>query len=95
MKINGRILNISAWLALFTLIFFPGREIMDGAPRTEYGFPLRYFIQYHEISDSKWLASSVNIQLLYYCFNVLIFYGVFLALAFIRNKMRLGKNNKK
>lgn len=33
---------------------------MDGVPRIEYGFPFRYFIQHHEISDSMLFLNSIE-----------------------------------
>ncbi|MCL6604611.1 MAG: hypothetical protein K6T94_17245 [Paenibacillus sp.] len=87
MKINKRIFNLSAWIALIAIIFIPGRVMTDGTLRTEFGFPFRFFIQYHDIiKDSKWFANGANIQLLYYFVNVI--YGVIMGFLFLRNKFR-------
>ncbi|WP_194543307.1 hypothetical protein [Paenibacillus sp. JZ16] len=47
MRIDKSIFNISAWLALFTILVFPGKIWAEGegAPRIEYGFPFRFFIK--------------------------------------------------
>lgn len=86
MKVNKRILNISFWVALLTVLFIPGDIPAEGAHRTEYGFPLRFFKQYHyELNDNKWFLQGVSIELLYYFLDVAIIYGVLLGIKHIYN----------
>ncbi|MHA0858384.1 hypothetical protein [Paenibacillus sp. CMAA1364] len=47
MKIHKLILNFSLWIALLSILIIPGNIPATGAHRTEFGFPLRFFIQYH------------------------------------------------
>ncbi len=90
MKFNNRIFNFSAWLALLTLIFFPGKVITEVVTRTEYGYPIRFFVRYHEyeITDSKWFANSISLQILYYFIDVLIIYCVICLILFIKQWMK-------
>ncbi|MBX4147904.1 hypothetical protein [Paenibacillus lautus] len=93
MRIDKSIFNISAWLALFTILVFPGKIWAEGegAPRIEYGFPFRFFIKYYPdyMDSSPWFIKGVHIQLLSYFFNVLVIYWILHML------LSLGKSIKK
>jgi hypothetical protein len=93
MKINKRIFNLSAWLALLTIILIPGKE---GALRTEFGYPFRFLIQYHNESiESKiWFIRGVNIQLLLFLFNVLIIYGLIHVVLYLNTKVNLTRSKR-
>ena len=87
MKVHKLILTLSFWLALLTILFIPGDVSTEGAFRTEYGFPLRFFTQYHqEMKGNRWFILGVRIELINYLFNVLIIYGVILGLKHIKTK---------
>lgn len=94
MKIHKRILNLSFWIALITIIFIPGKVYTEGSARTEFGFPIRFFTQYHTDMNesSNWFISGVKIDLLNYFFNVLIIYGVIHVLLYLKNRLKLTKN---
>lgn len=96
--IRRRIFNLSAWLALLTILLTPGKVIIEGGDvaRIEYGFPFRFIIKHYpnHMSDSlytnPWLITDIQIQLLFYLFNVLLIYGIIQNILSIRNRM---KNN--
>ncbi|WP_339265750.1 hypothetical protein NYE54_20310 [Paenibacillus sp. FSL K6-1330] len=93
MRIDKRILNISAWLALLTILVFPGKIWAEGesTPRIEYGFPFRFFIKYYpdHMDSSPWFIKGVHIQLLLYFLNVMVIYWI------IRMLLSLGRSIKK
>jgi hypothetical protein len=92
MKINKRILNLSAWLALITIILTPGKVATEGALRTDYGYPFRFFTQFHNGADGDiWFIRGVSIELLYYFFNVLIIYGLVHVLIYLKDKVKSTK----
>lgn len=92
MKINKRILNLSTWLALITLLLIPGKFQTEGVQRIEFGFPIRFFTTYHnETNESLWFASTVSIKLLYFFINILIIYVVIHVILQIKNKMKTSK----
>jgi len=76
MELDKRIFNYSCWIALMSILIFPGNINDDGAKGIEYGFPFRFFTQYHQDS---WFIRGVHINLLYYLFNVIIIYFLFLG----------------
>lgn len=88
MKVDIRILNLSYWLALLTILFFPGKVLTEGAHRIEYGFPFRFFIQYHhELNGNRWFLQGVSIQLLLYFLDVAIVYGMLLGIKQVYKKL--------
>ena len=91
MKMRKRILNLSFWIALITIIFIPGKVYTEGSARTEFGFPIRFFTQYHTNINSNWFIHGVRIDLLNYFFNVLIIYGFIHVLFYCKN-MLLNRN---
>lgn len=94
MKINQRILNLSAWLALSTLVVFPGDRMIEGTHRTEYGYPIRYFTQYHNYeNESQWFMAGIYFDLLAYLFDVLIIYALLHVLFYLKNKLRAANKN--
>jgi len=96
MKVNKSVLHISACLALLTIFLLPGKTIMNGAaPRSEYGFPIRFYIQYHnQTNGSDWLIKSVSIQILFYLMDTVIIYSIILGLLFLIKRLRSGSINK-
>lgn len=96
--IRRRIFNLSAWLALLTILLAPGKVIIKGedVARIEYGFPFRFIIKYypnhmsHSLDTNPWLITDIQIQLLFYFFNVMLIYGIIHIIWTIRNRM---KNN--
>ncbi|PQP85004.1 hypothetical protein C0Q44_11055 [Paenibacillus sp. PCH8] len=81
MNIHKRILNLSAWLAALAIFVIPGTVYTEDGPlRTEYGFPLRFFTDYHyaKPDDTIWFFSTASINILEYLLNVLIIYNVIL-----------------
>ncbi len=90
MNIHKRILNLSAWFAVLAIII-PGRAYTEGTPRTEYGFPFRFFTDYHHAKpdDTIWYVFTVNINILEYLLNVLIIYNVILYI-----KKRVDRSKK-
>ncbi|OAB42333.1 hypothetical protein [Paenibacillus antarcticus] len=95
MKVHKLILNISVWIALLAILFIPGNVPTAGAHRTEYGFPLRFFTQYHyEVNENRWFLQGVSIQLLNYVINVAIIYGVILGLKHLNNKLKKNRTLK-
>ncbi len=90
MKINKRIFNLSAWLALLTILIIPGRASIDGTPMTEYGYPFQFIALFNNSTHmDKWLIKDVNIQLFYYFINVIIIYWIILGVMFVRNKLKV------
>lgn len=89
MNINYRILNLSAWLATLAVVLIPGTAYTEGTPRTEYGFPFRFYTDYHHASpyDTIWFLSGVNIQVLSYLFNVLLFYAALHVMLYIKKRL--------
>lgn len=94
LNINYRILNLSAWLAMLAVVFIPGTAYTEGPPRTEYGFPFRFYTEYHHHSppDTIWFLSGVSIQVLSYLFNVLLIYAAIHVFHYI--KKRLTRSEK-
>lgn len=98
MRIRRRIFNLSAWIALLTILIAPGKVIIKGedVARIEYGFPFRFFIKLYpnhmsnSLDNNHWLIKDVQIQLLFYFFNVMLIYGIIHIIMTIRKKM---KNN--
>lgn len=80
MNIHKRVLNLSAWLAVLAIIIIPGKAYTEGPLRTEYGFPFRFFTDYHyaKPDDTIWFVSTVHVHILEYLLNVLIIYNVIL-----------------
>jgi len=91
MKVNKMILNISLWLALLAILFIPGNVPATGAERIEYGFPLRFFIQYEQ---NSWFIKGVSIDLFSYFVNVVIIYAVIFGLQYINNKRKNRRNDQ-
>ncbi|MNO48745.1 hypothetical protein D3C76_390850 [compost metagenome] len=89
MKINKRILNISFWVALLTILFIPGNSPAEGANRTEYGFPMRFFTQYHHVpKENKWFIQGISIELISYFLNVAFIYALLLGVVHIYNRFK-------
>ncbi|WP_211748638.1 hypothetical protein [Paenibacillus sp. Marseille-Q4541] len=60
MRIHVFILRLSIWLALLSILFVPGTFSTDGASRTAYGFPFRFYTQYHDEADGiRWFLQGV------------------------------------
>ncbi|MEC0092319.1 hypothetical protein [Paenibacillus macquariensis] len=96
MKVNKIILNISLWLAILAILFIPGSVPTEGADRIEYGFPLRFFIQYqqnHYEVGNWWFLQGARIELFNYLVNVAIIYVVIFGLHYMNNirKNRRGQ----
>jgi len=89
LTINYRILNVSAWLAMLAVMLIPGTAYTEGPSRTEYGFPIRFYTDYHVESPhgSIWFLSGVNIQVLSYLFNVLFIYAALHVLLYIKKRL--------
>jgi len=90
MKIHLRILNLSAWIALLTLLIFPGHHATVGTSRTEFGFPFRFVTQYHnEIMEGhRWLLRGIRIDLLYFLMDVAIIYTIIHGLLYFVSKLK-------
>ncbi|WP_314585793.1 hypothetical protein [Paenibacillus terrigena] len=90
MRINLRILNLSAWIALLTIIIVPGKVYNAGILRTEFGFPFRFFVEYHnKMNESHvWFLRGIRIDLLYFMFDVLIIYGILHGLLYILSRAK-------
>ncbi|PAF30376.1 hypothetical protein CHI14_16585 [Paenibacillus sp. 7516] len=89
MNINYRILNLSAWLAMLAVMLIPGTAYTEGPPRTEYGFPIRFYTEYHHASppDTIWFLSGINIQVLSYLFNILLIYTAIHVFHYIKKRL--------
>ncbi|MFS0871965.1 hypothetical protein [Paenibacillus xylanilyticus] len=89
MTINYRILNVSAWLAVLAVMFIPGTAYTEDPLRTEYGFPIRFYTDYHyeKPDDTIWFLSGVNIQVLSYLFNVLFIYAAIHVVLYIKKRL--------
>lgn len=89
MKVNKKVLNISFWVALLTVLFIPGNIPAEGVQRTEYGFPLRFFIHYYSESNANmWFLQGVRIELFIYLVDVAIIYGMLLGVKSIYNQVK-------
>ncbi|MFX3646849.1 MAG: hypothetical protein ACE3K2_16450 [Paenibacillus sp.] len=90
MVINKRIMNLSAWLAVLAILCIPGTlHTEDGPLRTEYGFPLRFFTDYH-IANSDgtiWFISGIHLNVLLYLFNVLFIYAGIHVILYIKKRL--------
>jgi len=93
MKLHLRILNLSAWIVLLTILIIPGQLVTVGALRTNFGFPFRYVTQYpHTITEGhRWFLRGIRIDLLYFILDVLIVYGIIHGLLYIISKMKATK----
>ncbi|OPG94428.1 hypothetical protein B2I21_31065 [Chryseobacterium mucoviscidosis] len=93
MTFNKRIFNLSAWLAVLAVIFIPGTAYTEGTLRTEYGFPLRFFTDYHykKPDDTIWFLSNVHVNALLYLFNVLFIYAGIHVLLYVKKRMTTPK----
>ncbi|SLK20372.1 hypothetical protein SAMN06272722_1166 [Paenibacillus sp. RU5A] len=93
MTFNKRIFNLSAWLAVLAVIFIPGTAYTEGTLRTEYGFPFRFFTDYHYKTpdDTIWFLSSVNVNALLYLFNVLFIYAGIHVLLYVKKRITTPK----
>ncbi|KOR89722.1 hypothetical protein [Paenibacillus solani] len=93
-----RIFNLSAWIALLTILLAPGKVIIEGedVARIEYGFPFRFIIKYYpnhmsnSLDTNPWLIQDIQIQLLLYFFNVMLIYGIIHIILTIRKRMKNG-----
>jgi|SRR5690625_2183784 len=95
MRQRIRILNLSAWLALLSVLFIPGKVYTEGSLITEYGFPFRFLTQYHNHFDkSRWLITDVNIQLLEFLFNVLFIYLCILAGGYLIRRLKAKRTEE-
>lgn len=93
-----RRMNLSVWLATLSILFFPGEVYTDdtnGVLKTEYGFPIRFFTQYHTlINENGWLIRDVNIQMLHFLLNVIIIYYMIKGTLYLVKKFRPIKADK-
>ncbi|OMF12067.1 hypothetical protein BK131_18835 [Paenibacillus amylolyticus] len=90
MKIHKRILNLSAWLAVLAILCIPGTlHTEDGPLRTEYGFPIRFFMDYHYANSEGtiWFISGIQLNVLLYLFNVLFIYAGIHVILYIKKKL--------
>lgn len=90
MTINKRIMNLSAWLAVLAILFIPGTlHTEDGPFRTEYGFPLRFFTDYHYANSEGtiWFISGIYLNVLLYLFNVLFIYAGIHVILYIKKRL--------
>ncbi|GAB6931114.1 hypothetical protein JCM10914A_50970 [Paenibacillus sp. JCM 10914] len=87
-NVHGRTLHVSLWLALSTILMFPGTH-ESGPERAEYGFPLRFFTDYMMNSSHEstiWYIQGMNFQVGNYFLNVVLIYSVIRIAIFIKNK---------
>ncbi|PWW43480.1 hypothetical protein DET54_101157 [Paenibacillus pabuli] len=93
MTFNKRIFNLSAWIAVLAVIFIPGTAYTEGTLRTEYGFPLRFFTDYHykKPDDTIWFLSNVYVNALLYLFNVLFIYAGIHILLYVKKRITMPK----
>lgn len=90
MTINKRIMNLSAWLAVLAILCIHGTlHTEDGPLRTEYGFPLRFFTDYHYANSEGtiWFISGIYLNVLLYLFNVLFIYAGIHVILYIKKKL--------
>jgi len=94
MKINKRLINLSAWVALFTILIFPGEVFTEGTNRTEYGYPFVFFTQFkNEAESTRWFIKGISISLLPYLANMVIIYLILLGLNTSYIKLKSKKSN--
>ncbi|MDR6723466.1 hypothetical protein J2W91_001918 [Paenibacillus amylolyticus] len=88
MKINYRILNISTWLTVLSVLLLPGKVYTEGVSRTEYGLPFRFFTQYHlgHTTGNPWFISDVFIGLGAFIIDVLMIYFFIHVGIYIKNR---------
>ncbi|GAS83447.1 unknown protein [Paenibacillus amylolyticus] len=92
MKIYKRILNLSAWLAVLAILCIPGTlHTEDGPLRTEYGFPIRFFTDYHYANSEGtiWFISGISLNVLLYLFNVLLIYTGIHVILYIKKRLTI------
>lgn len=90
MTINKRIMNLSAWLAVLAILRIPGTlHTEDGPLRTEHGFPIRFFTDYHYANSEGtiWFISGIYLNVLLYLFNVLFIYAGIHVIFYIKKKL--------
>ena len=89
MKIHLGLLNLSAWLALITLIIVPGEITSKGIPIAKYGFPFRFYTQIHSGNvKSVWLIQGISINLLYFLLNIVFIYLLSILVWNIKEKKK-------
>ncbi len=89
MKINKVVLQFSGWIALFAVLLLPAKIILtNGAPRSTYGFPFRFFTLYHNnrLSNSKWFLENVTIDVFLLLINILVIYIFVATILYLKNK---------
>lgn len=93
MKFNKRIFNLSAWLAVLAVMFIPGTAYTEGPLRTEYGFPLRFYTDYHyqQPEATTWFFSNIYVNGLLYLFNVLFIYVGIHLLLYVKKRLTSPK----
>jgi len=73
------------------MLIFPGNLYNEDPRGIEYGFPFPFLTHYRQ---DNWFIRGVHIDLLYYFFNAVVIYFLFIGCRKIYRKLLISKKNQ-